>query len=357
MYTNRRAFSAISAILLLATLTPACLKKSHPGSDADAGDDAGDDADNDGDGGGDLILDAQPDTAPTPTPARDAAVDTGAPLGASCLASSDCSSHFCVDSVCCNTACLAPCFSCNQPVTPGACSPLFGVEDVFASPACSGTRICSDDIARPAACVLVHPPGPLGASCTAPTDCASNFCVDSVCCNSTCTSPCFSCNQTIALGTCLPIYGAEDPSAIPTCSGTRSCSNNTAAPPACKLSDGQECVHDADCVSNHCRTYFFDGDHDGYGVTTNSISICDATPNPPAPYVSTGGDCCDTDPMANPAVPLTFWSPTADACGSYDWNCSGMPEPQRACPGNASLPCGQKCIGPLNLVFFVAACH
>ena len=293
----------------------------------------------------------------------DRPVDSGAepkaPIGLTCHVSADCASGFCVDAVCCDTACTTPCFSCDQPATQGMCSPLFGAEDVFASPTCVGTRICSDDTSSPPSCVLVHPLAPIGAPCITPAECASQFCVDSVCCAAACSAPCFSCNQAIALGTCLPIYGAEDSSAIPPCAGTRACSNDTTSAPACKLTDGQECTRDADCINNHCRTYFFDHDGDGYGVTSNSIALCDVTPDPPPSYTSLSGDCCDNDNMSNPAVPLTSWFTTPNACGSYDWNCSGVAERQpttATCPLQPAFSCGQNCVA-FRSPAFTAACH
>jgi hypothetical protein len=203
------------------------------------------------------------------------------------------------------------------------------------------------------------PPGmPPGSACESATECASHVCVDSVCCISACASPCYACNQPVARGTCLPIYGTVDEVAIPSCTGIRTCSVDSASTPSCALVDGQECSRDTDCSSRHCRTYYLDHDNDGYGAAAGSIQRCDATPNPPAPYIALGGDCCDTDPGANPLLPATSFLPTADACGSFDWNCSGMPEKEPlTCFLSPALACGQKCIGPFGNVVFTQACH
>jgi hypothetical protein len=48
----------------------------------------------------------------------------------------------------------------------------------------------------------VVPTGALGAACGANTDCASGFCTDSVCCDSACGQPCYSCAQQAAMGHC-----------------------------------------------------------------------------------------------------------------------------------------------------------
>jgi hypothetical protein len=53
-----------------------------------------------------------------------AAVDGGAnrPNGAACGCAGDCQSAFCVDGVCCNSACTDTCKTCNDPSAPGICS-------------------------------------------------------------------------------------------------------------------------------------------------------------------------------------------------------------------------------------------
>ena len=46
---------------------------------------------------------------------------------------------------------------------------------------------------------------PLGSQCTSPTECASGFCVDAVCCNSACDRPDFACNLSGSEGMCHPL--------------------------------------------------------------------------------------------------------------------------------------------------------
>jgi hypothetical protein len=60
----------------------------------------------------------------------------------------------------------------------------------------------------------------LGAPCTSPSECSSNFCIDGVCCNAGCAAACQTCALPGALGTCSPIpAGMSDPdgSCGPTC--------------------------------------------------------------------------------------------------------------------------------------------
>jgi hypothetical protein len=46
----------------------------------------------------------------------------GKPIGAACGCASECRSEFCVDGVCCNTACSGACLSCSLPNTIGECT-------------------------------------------------------------------------------------------------------------------------------------------------------------------------------------------------------------------------------------------
>lgn len=47
-----------------------------------------------------------------------------------------------------------------------------------------------------------------GASCTSPTECASTFCVDGVCCNTACNQPFDTCNLPTDPGTCVQVAPA-----------------------------------------------------------------------------------------------------------------------------------------------------
>jgi hypothetical protein len=105
-------------------------------------------------------------------------------------------------------------------------------------------------------------------------------------------------------------------------------------------------------ADDRCRTYFLDVDGDGYGSV--ATVRCDGERAPPPGYVTTGGDCCDADPDAHPGQ--TLFGTKTTACGTFDFNCDGVQEPQvPACP----VPCGALC--PLGLarrrVALVQACR
>jgi len=74
----------------------------------------------------------------------------------------------------------------------------------------------------------------------------------------------------------------------------------------------------------------------GDGPAGDGAPVCDVDKDT---YKAKGGtcggnDCCDTDPKANPGQKGYFPSP--DACGSFDYDCSGKLEPEYA----SNIACG-----------------
>jgi hypothetical protein len=72
---------------------------------------------------------------------------------------------------------------------------------------------------------VIEPEGrPAGAPCTASSECAPGFCVDSVCCESICMDACRSCNLPEMAGQCAPVpAGLPDPRAGCADQGVGSC--------------------------------------------------------------------------------------------------------------------------------------
>jgi hypothetical protein len=173
-----------------------------------------------GDGGGDGGGDAD---AATDGSAVDAGGDIcadggcGRPLGATCSVEIQCESGFCVDGVCCGSACTGACRSCNQPGKDGMCLAYQQGSDPSGECAtgltCNGVGSCG--------------PPPSGSKqqgelCGAGPECQSGFCVDGVCCATACTEACRTC----AIGTCLDVRRKEDaPDCVApmTCSATARC--------------------------------------------------------------------------------------------------------------------------------------
>jgi len=216
--------------------------------------------------------------------------------GDACACAGDCQSGFCVDGVCCNTACTEACKACDTQGSPGTCSfvPAGGAPRTptgcLASDAstcgldgtCDGNGACRNYVAgtvcKPGSCdvasvvdvnvcdghgrckpgpaTICAPfdcdpttracvvtcksdgdcvsgvtcvngscgPKPRNAVCAKDTDCASGFCTDGVCCNTSCHGPCVSCNQTGHGGTCWPTdAGNDDPHTICRDQGPASC--------------------------------------------------------------------------------------------------------------------------------------
>ncbi|MDP7040860.1 MAG: hypothetical protein QGI45_17020, partial [Myxococcota bacterium] len=131
--------------------------------------------------------------------------------GQSCTDADQCGSGFCVDGVCCNSACEETCFSCLAEHTneeeDGVCAAIstYGQEDDYPSDICLNTdnKGCFvEDAGVPCkyldgiACVGEDAPAALGAA-----DCGSGFCLDGVCCNTESCDDCQGCNVD-ASGTC-----------------------------------------------------------------------------------------------------------------------------------------------------------
>jgi len=81
-----------------------------------------------------------------------------------------------------------------------------------------------------------------GQACTSAAECQSLVCVDGVCCNRTCDSPCEACDLTASKGTCTAISGTPRHG---TCGAYRSCNAGSCA---------STCAADTDCASTHYCT-------------------------------------------------------------------------------------------------------
>jgi hypothetical protein len=134
--------------------------------------------------------------------------------------------------------CDTVCKSCAVTGTIGTCSnvPAMG-QDTVPTNLCSGMSQCDGA----GACKKVN-----STSCTADAECLSGNCVDSVCCNSACTTDCKSCNVTGSVGTCTNVTAGTDDGM---CTGTtKSCDGAG----ACKTDNGNTCANGTDCLSAFC---------------------------------------------------------------------------------------------------------
>jgi hypothetical protein len=279
----------------------------------------------------DTTVDSDPGQGnPQPPPLSD--------VGVACTINAQCATGSCVDGVCCSSAACGGCQSCAVAGSLGACSSLPKLtEDPRSS--CVGTMACDGD----GHCAEVN-----GNACSSTSDCVSGFCVDGVCCESACDQQCYACNTTFELlGMCRPLGGGTDLSASVVCAGARSCvSGASPDQPLCLLNDGEACTSGGDCVSGQCSTFYADADGDKFGNANRSINVCGPADAPPPSYVTTAGDCCDSDGNAHPNQSAFFAH--ADACGSFDYNCDGDVQKEHAtgpCAGYSGSPdCGMACI-------------
>ncbi|MEZ4221801.1 MAG: hypothetical protein R3B13_12790 [Polyangiaceae bacterium] len=126
-----------------------------------------------------------------------------------------------------------------------------------------------------------------GAACTGNNACTSGNCVSGVCCNTACDGANFSCGT----GTC-------------TCGG-KACGSTEA-----------------------CVDWFRDSDKDGYGNPTVKTLGCSVTGTAQGGYVSNKQDCYDGNANAKPGQTKYFTTHRGD--GSFDYDCNGSGEKERA---------------------------
>jgi hypothetical protein len=145
--------------------------------------------------------------------------------GMGCLSNTECASGFCIDGVCCESACGGLCEACNVSGLAGSCEPVpsglgptpecpgercIGAE-IFPPEECNGHRGCTSSLAYE----LCHP-----YICTTGAPICGS---DPFCCRTDCTWD----------GHCAPGYRCHS-------SGT------------CRKVDGDTCLEDTECYSNTC---------------------------------------------------------------------------------------------------------
>jgi len=218
-----------------------------------------------------------------------------------CSAASDCVSNFCIDGVCCASACTTACRSCNLMGSVGICSPLTSGEDTVPANVCNGTKACDSS----GACKLKD-----GQTCAAGTDCISGQCFDGVCCNVACSGTCKSCNLTGAIGICSNVAaGQDDANGVPACSGAnQSCDGNG----VCKKEIAQGCASNAECLSGFCAD----------GVCCNSA--CTAT-----------CQACNLTNNIGTCTNVTNGQDDVGTCSGTNLSCDGM----GACKSELGVAC------------------
>lgn len=207
-------------------------------------------------------------------------------------------------------------FTCVGSACTTSCTDATVTVDCAATAYCTSTGTCAPKKAN-------------GLSCAAGKECTSSFCVDGVCCSSTCTGQCESCSETGTEGACVPVAG-EPRGKRPKCSGDVAVCGGT-----CDGIDVTRCKYaptSKDCGSK-CETgTATENKCDGSGAcvsTTKTCGLygCDATACKTSCTVDT--DCAAGNRCAAPTCVPTggakcidnATSQTADgktvACGAY----------------------------------------
>jgi hypothetical protein len=136
-----------------------------------------------------------------------------------------------------------------------------------------------------------------GVPCSANGDCASNFCVDGICCDSGCAGQCQACDISTSRGTCAPVTGAPHGSRS-ACSGSGTCAAFT-----CNGSDSLACHGSVAPAGTTC----------GSGSCSNGVET-------PAPTCDGHGNC---QPSGAP-VACSPYQCVSSVCGTsctQDFNC------------------------------------
>jgi len=179
-----------------------------------------------------------------------------------------------------------------------------------------------------------------GASCLGPNECASNFCVDGVCCTSSCSGTCNACDVAASPGTCGAVPLGTDPDAE--CPGV-SCVGYYAG------FSGDSCRRKADVSASQatcngagsCRTTA--EECTAQATPGSTTTTCNALCQDPTPGTCVGtvpGSCTNVNPgnqtcglgacqntvaqcvngAPNTCTPLP---PSVETCNNIDDNCDG----------------------------------
>jgi len=169
--------------------------------------------------------------------------------GKPCTAGVQCQSTYCVDGFCCGSACNTACYTCGKAGSEGSCTYIaVGYPDHSATTPCdSPNQSCNGS----GTCSTAKKPN--GAACPGgASDCASNFCVDQVCCNNACLGTCMACDVAGNEGTCaFAAAGRQDLNATMPCMGANYCDGTGVCASGLKP-NGSTCAAGTECGSTFC---------------------------------------------------------------------------------------------------------
>ncbi|MEL6339931.1 MAG: MopE-related protein [Myxococcota bacterium] len=253
-------------------------------------------------------------------------------LGSSCSSNSECGLGFCVDGVCCESACETGCFACLGALTgasDGQCRALASAgPDVNPTNACAGNSGCG---AGGTGCSCVAGTGECrraqGSVCTSGSQCQNGRCFDGFCCDQECDEACEACSAALSTstsnGVCaeLAAFG-PDTSPTTTCGGSTGCS-------------GSDCV---------CQP--------GTGNCLDRAGSCSVNTDCPS-GICVEGQCCDRacDGLCESCV-STLTGVESGTCAPIangpDTQPSALCSGNDGCSGNACTCVGGTCSGALG---------
>lgn len=172
-----------------------------------------------------------------------------------------------------------------------------------------------------------------GATCTMGKQCASNNCVDGVCCGSASCGVCQACNVSGSLGACANVPSGQVD--VGTCSGVNVCNGSG----GCVKSDGAGCATNAECLNAHCV------DSVCCNTTCNSLcQACSAAKKGSGADGSCGNVASGTDPDNECAG--TYSCGGSGACQSCSDNGKNGSETDTDCGGPTCTKCalGKMCM-------------
>ncbi|NUQ71957.1 MAG: protein kinase [Polyangiaceae bacterium] len=129
------------------------------------------------DASSDTSMDASTDASVSTEQLEDAGPSSGSKKnGEKCAVMNECQSGFCIDGVCCNSACTGTCVACNLRTFIGMCAEIpFGYDPdkECGLKVCDGDGACGDRKIN-------------GKRCKTGRECKSGFCSKGICCNTEC---------------------------------------------------------------------------------------------------------------------------------------------------------------------------
>jgi MYXO-CTERM domain-containing protein len=199
--------------------------------------------------------------------------------GEPCTAPEQCSTGFCVDGTCCDTACDASCDACGDAGSVGTCTIVSA--GAAGAPSCEPFVCDGQSPACPTACetkddcstgFFCDPAGacsflyPLGELCDDASVCGSGYCVDGVCCDTACGASsgddCQACSVDQGasadgfcdlLGAAHVCRSAESAcDAEETCDGGLDCPKDSPLPNGSPCDDEDACTNPDQCVDGTC---------------------------------------------------------------------------------------------------------